>query len=462
MEQIIIKELQNPLIGAEEIKPSVSGVTFRGRSMKSGYAACLWLRTAQRILHVISRGKLSTNKPASQTIREFIENIRDLDKYLGPKQSFGVKSSVWGNTTVKDNHSANHYLRQAILHFTQRKGTGCQWVGELVFIHLLTDFVTRRGYRRVRHSSALTENQAAGLLYLTDWDTISQQEGHIGVNRMTNLCNLGAVFVDPMCGNGTLLCEAALMAKNVAPGLLRSTWSFTQWLDFTPGVWTKLLQEAETKVRRNWSGHILGCDVHPIAVDLAKESRSVISMDQTIKIVHGNCTQWKLHLHPKLVVVNPPWGVRRRSEMPPLELIPLLKQSWKELGQFLWQSCKGAKVYFPCNHPFLYKQLELHVTERSPLWIGGTQLGLYGVHLHNTEALNRHRHKRSRLSPVDLEPRSAEERVMEIKSVQKKLSREISEPMPLIEETSSSSSDEELGVFSNWKLNKYQISKHKS
>lgn len=94
--------------------------------MQSGYAACLWLRTANRILHCIGQGKLPTNKPSSQTLREFVHKIKDLEKYLGPKQSFGVKSSVWGNTTVKDNHSANHHLRQSILNFTQQKGSFTQ------------------------------------------------------------------------------------------------------------------------------------------------------------------------------------------------------------------------------------------------------------------------------------------------------------------------------------------------
>lgn len=67
-----------------------------------------------------------------------------------------------------------------------------------------------------------------------------------------------------MCGNGTLLCEAALMAHNLAPGLLRSTWPFTQWLDFDAKKWTALVQKAESKARRNWKGHILGCDIHPV------------------------------------------------------------------------------------------------------------------------------------------------------------------------------------------------------
>jgi len=80
-------------------------------------------------------------------------------------------------------------------------------------------------------------------------------------------------------------------------------------------------------------------------MELAKESRRVISMDQTITIVRENCAKWKLRVHPTLVVVNPPWGIRRRREMPPFELIPSLKQSWKELGQFLWQNCKGKPSF---------------------------------------------------------------------------------------------------------------------
>lgn len=199
-------------------------------------------------------------------------------------------------------------------------------------------------------------------------------------------------------------------------------------------------------------------------------------MDETITVVRENCTKWKLHVHPNLVVVNPPWGIRKRSEMPPFELIPSLKQSWKELGQFLWQNCKGkplfnplfndyanlgAKVYFPCNHPFLYRQLGLYITERSPLWIGGTQLGFYGVHLHNTESLNRHRHKRPRSAP-DLEPRSSEDRAIEIQTVQQHLSSQLTEDLSHQRQKSLTSNEEKWSVFYNWKLRKYQPLKVKS
>lgn len=120
----------------------------------------------------------------------------------------------------------------------------------------------------------------------------------------------------------------------------------------------------------------------------------------------------------------------------------------------------GAKVYFPCNHPFLYRQLGLYITERSPLWIGGTQLGFYGVHLHNTESLNRHRHKRQR-STLDLEPRSSEDRANEIQSVQHHLSSQLTDGLSHQRQDSLTSEEEKLSVFYNWKLRKYQPLKAK-
>jgi putative N6-adenine-specific DNA methylase len=71
-------------------------------------------------------------------------------------------------------------------------------------------------------------------------------------------------MVDSMCGSGTILTEAALMAHNVAPGLLRSHWSLTEWHDFDAHAWQNTLEEARHATRRDWDGIIAGCDTHGV------------------------------------------------------------------------------------------------------------------------------------------------------------------------------------------------------
>lgn len=67
-----------------------------------------------------------------------------------------------------------------------------------------------------------------------------------------------------MCGSGTILTEAALMAHNIAPGLLRKRWSLTEWHDFDAIAWENARDEAKREVQRNWNGVIAGCDIHPV------------------------------------------------------------------------------------------------------------------------------------------------------------------------------------------------------
>jgi putative N6-adenine-specific DNA methylase len=74
----------------------------------------------------------------------------------------------------------------------------------------------------------------------------------------------GGALVDCMCGSGTFLTEAALMAHRVAPGLLRSDWALTAWHDFEPQAWKDALESARAEVRPTWGGVIAGCDRHPV------------------------------------------------------------------------------------------------------------------------------------------------------------------------------------------------------
>ena len=169
-----------------------------------------------------------------------------------------------------------------------------------------------------------------------------------------------------------------------------------------------------------------------IAVQLGEQARDVAGLRGHINIAESNCRQWSLNRQPDLVITNPPWGIKKRREFPPFDIISSLKQSWADLGAFLFRECKGkqaarhncfseamnailgSRVYFPCNHPFLYKSLGLQIAERRPLWINGAHLGVYGVHLDTTESIQKHR-KTLQRSPCSTH-RTADDRRQEIEA----------------------------------------------
>ena len=110
----------------------------RGKSMRVGYAACMWHRTAHRILHFIHKSKLPTNQPPALSVRfpvskesistprlqlsEFVSKIRNLDRYIGYEHRIGVKSSVWGCTTIKNTEMVNREIAEGIQREAEKLG----------------------------------------------------------------------------------------------------------------------------------------------------------------------------------------------------------------------------------------------------------------------------------------------------------------------------------------------------
>jgi Putative RNA methylase family UPF0020 len=124
------------------------------------------------------------------------------------------------------------------------------WKDEVqIFRDVSGESLHRRGYRGVIHKFALNEAAAAGVLHLAGWPEIAEAGGKL---------------VDPMCGSGTILVEAALMAHRVAPGLFRDKWAHTSWPDFDKRAWREALDAARGSVRREWAGVIAGNDVDEV------------------------------------------------------------------------------------------------------------------------------------------------------------------------------------------------------
>ena len=132
------------------------------------------------------------------------------------------------------------------------------------------------------HKASLNESAAAGALLLAGWPEAAAHgalpllaglgtfagAALVRVDDFMRCGTAGAVLADPMCGSGTFLIEAALMAAGAAPGLFRQRWPFESWPDFEPQRWRACLADAREK-RQEWDGMLLGNDIHPGALSLA-------------------------------------------------------------------------------------------------------------------------------------------------------------------------------------------------
>jgi 23S rRNA G2445 N2-methylase RlmL len=124
------------------------------------------------------------------------------------------------------------------------------WQDEVhIFRDVSGESLHRRGFRGVIHKFALNEAAAAGILYVAGWPEIAEAGGKL---------------VDPMCGSGTILVEAALMAHRVAPGLFRKEWAHMSWPDFDKRAWREALDAARGSIARKWSGVIAGNDIDEV------------------------------------------------------------------------------------------------------------------------------------------------------------------------------------------------------
>lgn len=206
------------------------------------------------------------------------------------------------------------------------------------------DSLHRRGYRTGSkvHAAALNEAAAAGVLAAAGWPArIAAAEREFASSSSSLSSPSGVVsLVDPMCGSGTLLIEAALAATHTAPGLSRTKWPFLRWRDFDQGLWRSVREKAAAASRRDGMTargsagggsssssdsssqrsakskklfYLAGRDCHEGALALAQRGAYEAGVDHLIDFDLGKCADWRPTTggaRPTLVVTNPPWGRR--------------------------------------------------------------------------------------------------------------------------------------------------------
>jgi 23S rRNA G2445 N2-methylase RlmL len=200
-----------------------------------------------------------------------------------------------------------------------------------------------------------------------------------------------------MCGSGTLLIEAAAIAEDLAPGLLRDPrarpWPFEAWHDFDAVSWRGALEEAKG-ARRSWRGAALGNDIHSGALSLARACAEAAGVAHAMKLHAGDCARWALPAPPTLVVANPPWGQRiggggdddsddrddrgnsreRRQQQPSSSAAAPASEAraaWRSLGAFLRASCPGTTAWVLSGAPELTAELGMRSWKRRKVKLGG-------------------------------------------------------------------------------------------
>lgn len=335
VEYLLADELKE--LGLEPERNAPAGVWVAG-TLQAGYRACLWSRLANRvILHLAevdatSGEHLYDGVMAIDWSAHLPVSGRFKVAFLG--QNDAIRNTQYGAQRVKDavvdslrtpdGERPSIELADPDLLISARLHRGRLQVG----IDLSGESLHRRGYRTEKGAAPVKENLAAALLLRAGWPAIAATGGD---------------FVDPMCGSGTLLIEAAMMATDRAPGLLREHFGFERWLGHQPEEWTSLRDDAEQRAVHGLQAcrlHFDGFDRDPSVIATAQRNIRRAGLDHLIRVEQRDIDafepnpDWSTN---GLVLTNPPYGERLSDRQ-------ALGGLYQRLGEVIKASLSGWRL----------------------------------------------------------------------------------------------------------------------
>ena len=341
-------------MGAESVRPQRGRVSFHG-PLQMGYRACLWCRSASRIQEQLFRDRpAGSRKQLYDAVYAF-----DWAPALRPDSSIAVSARV-SDSRATDSRFVSLVVKDAIVdqlrnRFGRRPDVDpkepdlplrviVRQERATVLRDLCGGSLHRRGWRPIQVKSPLNEAIAAGLLLLAGWT--GEQ-----------------ALLDPMCGSGTFLVEAAHLAQDRAPGLQRR-FAFERWPDLDREAWQNLLDEA---MERRASGRqrplsIVGYDHHGGTLRIARGCLEAAGVDEVVRVRRGSLDSVVPREVPGLVVSNPPWGLRLERDD--------LEATWEQLGRFLKTRCGGTTAWLLSGDAALTHPLRMKAARRHPIRIG--------------------------------------------------------------------------------------------
>lgn len=363
LEGLLNTELQQ--LGGEDIRETVAGVYFTG-DISMAYRACLWSRLANKILLPLASFEAGTQE-------ELYDGVREIrwEEHLSPSGSLlvdfigtsdAIRNTQFGALKVKD------AIVDCLRDFSGERPSVAKRDPDLlvnvrlsknkaiVSIDLSGESLHRRGYRVKQGSAPMKENLAAGILIRAGWPEIAAQ---------------GGALLDPMCGSGTILIEAALIAADIAPGLLRGSFGFERWLNHRSDIWLELRDEAFARKKAGLGKEnlpeIRGYDADVKVIRAAEENIVSAELDHWLRVSRKELKDFVRPTHKAmefgLVLSNPPYGER-------LGEIESLKLLYAHLGERLRNEFQGWRAGVFTGNPDLGKQMGLRADKKYKFFNG--------------------------------------------------------------------------------------------
>lgn len=339
LEQVLAEELTG--LGANDIQIERRAVSFKG-DQSLLYRANLCLRTASRVLVEIyktERRKPASNRDRSQKPEEWLyEEVKKInwDRYMSEDTTFAIDATVYSET-FRNSRFVTYRVKDAIADWWvekrgKRPNVKVTDPDLYINVHIAEETLTvcldssgeslhKRGYRVATTEAPINEVLAAGMLLIAGWRGQSD-------------------FYDPMCGSGTIPIEAALIARNIAPGIFRKSFGFEKWPDFDAELWSDIYNDDSQE--REFNHKIYGSDASYYAIQQATKNVKSAGVSRDVELRQIRMEDLKPSAigaqHPALVMLNPPYGERLASNRDMEEL-------YGKIGSALKHQFTGATAW---------------------------------------------------------------------------------------------------------------------
>ena len=351
LEPVLAKELTQ--LGANNVQIGRRMVSFTG-DKEMMYRANFQLHTAIRILKPIRHFKAKS----ADDVYEDIKKI-DWSQYLEPEKTFAVDSVVFSEE-FRHSKFVSYKVKDAIVDYFREKTGKRPNISVAnpdirLNMHIAEDHCTlsldssgeslhRRGYRQESVEAPLNEVLAAGMILMSGWQGDTD-------------------FIDPMCGSGTLLIEAALIAKNMAPGLFRKEYAFEKWPDFDADLFDEIYNDESQE--REFKHHIYGYDIDIKAVNTARLNAKAAGLSADITIEQQDFKEFMQPKNKSIMITNPPYGERIST--------PDLLGTYRMIGERLKHQFKGNDAWILSYREECFEQIGLKPSIKIPLYNGSLE-----------------------------------------------------------------------------------------
>ena len=352
LEEVLAKELIN--LGANNVEIGRRMVAFTG-DKEMLYKANFCTRTAVKVLKPLKEFKATDADEVYEVVKQM-----NWEQWMDVKSTFLVDSVIFSDN-FRHSKFVAYRVKDAIADYWREKtggdrpNVGISNPDIRINVHIAEDEVTisldssgeslhQRGYKTATVPAPINEVLAAGLIMLTGWD---------------GECDL----IDPFCGSGTILIEAALIAQNVYPGVFRKEYAFEKWKDFDADLFDRIYNDDSQE--REFEHKIYGYDINRQAVQIATDNVLNAGVKDIVSVEQRDFYEFEQPLDKAIIITNPPYGDRITTD----DIFDL----YETIGRNLKRNFVGGDAWIISHHEELFDKIGFRPSTKYALFNGSLE-----------------------------------------------------------------------------------------